>query len=128
MSIFIALPLFGFVGAAPVASTRARSEHVDERHRVLRIHAVGKEQCQPEIAGPQRELATATLVREAFGLLDRVHREPSRALEPYVFLGACVDFQHRVAVPRHPMTQRRRFDERTRAPYELSAADQNAIE
>src|SRR5437763_17217488 len=77
----------------------------------------------PDVARPQA-VAAAAVPR----LGGRVQREPARPLEPQLVAGAVEEREQREAVARRPVTQARALAQRSGAPDELAAGQQEALE
>src|ERR671935_2050522 len=101
-----------FAGRRPrdVVSCSARSGVVKERVLRLRVDAVGDVQRDAELSRPERVASGQPL-----NLLERMHREAARTLEPLFVAGSGERFQEGVAVARGAVAYARPLLESRRA-------------
>src|SRR5580704_1185731 len=84
--------------------------------------ALPQENREPEISGPEREPSLAVLGLETAILLDSMHRESPRPLQPFLIAGALVQLQKKNCVTAGAVAQIRSFSQRASSKCELSTS------
>src|SRR6185436_12970420 len=83
---------------------------------------------EPRIAGPDRVPPEAVLGAHLLRLLDGMHREGARAVEPCGIARACMQLEESVAVARGAMADPEALGERSGRPREVAGLYEQRIE
>src|SRR5204863_9908592 len=100
---------------------RLTSEDIEDREARVAVDAAAQVERRADVAREERVAALAGRLSCALDLLDGVHREAARALEPALVSRPRVELQERVAVAGRAVAKAGALRERTRLPRQLAA-------